>query len=337
MIEKIAGCLFGMALGDALGAPTEFLPVDVILRQFPPDGPRELPGNPARVTDDTQMAMAVGKALIQAPQPYQPQTLTPLLIQMFSDWYDDPENNRAPGVTCLQSIENLMDGQRWQDATTISSKGCGANMRVQPVGLLPVDPVTRAALAQFQAALTHGHPTGLAAADLTAWVIAYLMDDGEVNPLSGRLRTYAESQHRVYHYEWLDDLHKHALQFPTAEDYIEYGWNECLHLLDRLDDALETKDDQTDPSLLVGKGWIAEEAFATALYCFLLYPDDPVAVIRRAAVTSGDSDSIACIAGAFAGVYRGLSAFPESWVARIEYHDQLRRIASAIDRMWSLT
>ena len=34
-------------------------------------------------------------------------------------------------------------------------------MRAAPVGLVPgLTPQTRAALAQFQAALTHGHPTG---------------------------------------------------------------------------------------------------------------------------------------------------------------------------------
>ena len=32
---------------------------------------------------------------------------------------------------------------------------------------------------------------------------------------------------------------------------------------------------------------------------FLLFVDEPVTAIRRAACTSGDSDSIACLAGAF--------------------------------------
>jgi ADP-ribosylglycohydrolase len=334
MFEKIAGCLFGLASGDALGAETEFLTVESILRQFPPSGPLEPPGNPARVTDDTQMAIAVGKALMQAPRPYQPETFGRALTQAFSDWYIDPENNRAPGGTCLRSVKNLMTGLRWQEATDISSKGCGANMRVQPVGLLPVDPDMRAALAQFQAALTHGHPTGLAATDLTAWVIADLLNSGHINTLLERVRTYAESQSRVYHREWLGDLHTRATMFPTAEDYIEHGWNECLEMLDRVDDALVLMDRDTDPCLLIGKGWVAEEAFATALYCLLLYPNDPMAVMQRAAVTSGDSDSIACIAGAFAGTHQRLSSLPQDWLARIEYRDQLNEIATAINEMW---
>jgi ADP-ribosylglycohydrolase len=74
-ISRASGCLFGMALGDALGAETEFLSVPDIIKRFPPDGPRQLKGNPARVTDDTQMALAVARALINAERPLSAATL----------------------------------------------------------------------------------------------------------------------------------------------------------------------------------------------------------------------------------------------------------------------
>jgi ADP-ribosylglycohydrolase len=147
-----------MALGDALGAETEFLDVPGILRRFPPTGPQEPPGNPARVTDDTQMALAVGEALVAAPRPYSPDTLKDHLQRAFIDWYNSPDNNRAPGRTCMTACEHLIDGMEWREACVISSKGCGANMRVMPVGVLNVDAPIRAKIAQFQAAFTHGHP-----------------------------------------------------------------------------------------------------------------------------------------------------------------------------------
>jgi ADP-ribosylglycohydrolase len=337
MYDKIAGCLFGMALGDALGAETEFLNIKGILERFPPNGPQEPEGNPAKVTDDTQMALAVGEALLKAPRPYQAVTLMPILRQAYIDWYNDPENNRAPGVTCLDSVENLIRGDVWTEATNISSKGCGANMRVQAVGLLPDDEPTRAALAQFQAALTHGHPTGLAAADLTAWVIHDLLHDGDVHTLLERVRNYAKSQHKVYHSDWLGELYHRAYMFTTPKAYIAHGWDECLNKLVRLEEAVKVMDKYSDPCLATGGGWIAEEAFISALFCFLMYPDDPVAVIRRAAVTSGDSDSIACIAGAFAGAYNGLSSWSGEWIARIEYHQRLETLAKGIHAMYQPT
>lgn len=334
--ENILGCLYGMAFGDSLGADTEFLNMKGIREQFPPNGPQAPRGNPAKVTDDTQMALAVGKALTTAPYPYQPDSLGDAIRQAFIDWYHDPENNRAPGMTCMTSCENLIDGMEWKQATNISSKGCGANMRVQPVGCLNIGENTRAAIAQFQAAYTHGHPTGLAAADLTAYVIHHLGTGGKPENLPTGVREYAESQRDTYHTEWLGDLWMRAYMLPSDEEYIEHGWLECFGILDRLDKAIQKIDYDADPCKVMGRSWIAEEAFGTALYCFLMYPDDPAKVIQRAAFSSGDSDSIACIAGAFAGAYHGLSGWDTEWVERIEYRDDIRSLAEKLDAINTL-
>jgi ADP-ribosylglycohydrolase len=333
--QQASGCLFGLALGDALGAPTEFLRVDEILRRFPPNGPQEPPGSPALVTDDTQMTIAVGEALAAAPRPLTVATLEPPLRRAFVEWADSPENNRAPGPTCLRACAGLKAGLAWTAATVAGSKGCGANMRVAPVGLLSwerdaVDEPTRAALAQFQAALTHGHPTALAASDLTAAAIADLAAGGDPAGLPARLRAYARAQQPVYHADWLGTLWQRP-GVSTPAEFIARGWEECLDILDRLDAALRVADRASDPCLATGEGWVAEEAFGTGLLCFLLFPDDPVAALRRAAVTAGDSDSIACLAGAFAGAYHGLAAWPEAWVQRIEYRPALARLGALWD------
>jgi ADP-ribosylglycohydrolase len=335
--QRASGSLFGLAFGDALGARTEFLSFNEILRSFPPDGPLEPPGNPALVTDDKQMTLALGKALLKAARPYSAATLAEPLKEAFIEWNESPENNRAPGRTCMDACNRLAQGLDWQKATIMNSKGCGANMRVAPVGLIPADEdgvteETRAALAQFQAAFTHGHPTGLAAADLTAWAIADLVAGHEPSSLPRRLQTYALTQRNHYHETWLGPLWQQILIFDTPEEYIAHGWNECLHVLERLEQALQIKDRITDPCLQTGAGWIAEEAMATGLLCFLLYPDDPVAAIRHAAVSSGDSDSLACLTGAFAGAYHGLAAWPAEWLTRIEYREQLTTLGAAWDR-----
>jgi len=333
--QKASGCLFGMALGDALAAPTEFMSVEAILQRYPPGGPEAPKGNPSLVTDDTQMALAVGEALLETARPFTPNTLETNLRAAFVKWLVSPDNNRAPGRTCLTACEHLKAGMSWQASTVPSSKGCGANMRVAPVGLLTQerDQVTtdlRAAIAQFQSAVTHGHPTALAASDLTAFTVADLASGGDPGTLPQRLRAYATSQRHIYHQEWLGDLWQRP-GVASPESFIERGWDECIVILNRLDAALVSPDRESDPCLATGAGWIAEEAFGTGLLCFLLYPDDPVAAIRRAAVTSGDSDSIACLAGAFAGAYAGMPAWPEDWVRRIEYKDRLQKLGAAWD------
>ena len=94
-------------------------------------------------------------------------------------------------------------------------------MRVQPVGLLDIDSDSRAGLAQLQAALTHGHPTALAAADLTAFAIASLLEGASPARLPETLRSYAESQRAVYQTKWLGDLWKRSA--PSPEAYISHG------------------------------------------------------------------------------------------------------------------
>ncbi len=232
----------------------------------------------------------------------------------------------------MRACENLEAGMPWYEATVADFKGCGANMRVASVGLLPLgkDMTTRAAIAQFQAALTHGHPTALAAADLTAYTVAHLAHNSYPESLPRRLREYAMSQRTIYHAGWLGPLWRRS-GANSPEEFIARGWDECLRVLYRVDHALEKMDWGNDPCMATGAGWVAEEALATGLLCFLMFPEDPAEAIRCAALSSGDFDSIACLTGAFAGAYCGLSKWPEEWVECIEYRDRLAKLGEVWD------
>lgn len=328
MNTKIAGCLYGMAIGDALAAPVEFIRDTESIESYYTryefgGGSRTL-----SVTDDTQMALAVGEALMAAPRPYTAASIEPALRREFVWWMNSPDNNRAPGMTCMSACRRLGEGLPWEKSTVINSKGCGANMRVQPVGLLFGETAeTRAALAQFQAAMTHGHTTSLSASDLTAWTIHDLATGGNPATLTTRLIEYAHEQRNVYYHNWLGYLWQHG-GYQTAGTFIAQGWDECLQSLAQLQTAVEQGDRESDPCDATGEGWIAEEAFATGLLSFLLFVDEPVAALRRASVTCGDSDSIACFAGAFIGAYHGIEAFPQEWRDRIEYGDRLDALST---------
>jgi ADP-ribosylglycohydrolase len=325
-MRNASGTLFGLAYGDALGKPTEFQTYAEIIAVHGPDGPRTLTGNPALVTDDTQMTLAVGEGILAAGA-FTPEALEPAWREAFVAWASSPDNNRAPGMTCLRACGELAGGRAWTEASQINSKGCGANMRVAPVALVPgLSDDDIAGGAQLQAGLTHGHPTGLVASELTAYAIKLLRDGLEPTDLVSTLRARSGG----YRGDWLGDLWKRSTA-RSGEEFIALGWNECAAALDRVAEALAAGSFEGDPCLATGAGWVAEEALATALYCYLISPADPVAVVARGAASSGDSDSIACLAGSFAGAALGMSAWPASWPERIEYRDRLTRLGTTWD------
>jgi ADP-ribosylglycohydrolase len=88
--------------------------------------------------------------------------------------------------------------------------------------------------------------------------------------------------------------------------------------------------DEEEALTYLGEGWIGEEAVALALYCFLRYQDDYRATVLRGANTNGDSDSIACIAGAFSGAYVGKDGIPLRWLVKIEKSDYLADLAERL-------
>lgn len=337
--SRIAGCIFGAALGDALGAQTEFVRSQAeILERWPPFGPTEPSTNASNlfeVTDDTQMMLCVGRAATAEPgQVPEPRTFRKALIGEFVAWLNDPRNNRAPGNTCLDACERLAkltDVNAWTRATVFGSKGCGANMRVQAIGLLACSDETRAGLAQLQAAVTHAHPTALVASDVTAFALhAIATRTTRPDDLVETLLDYTNTQSGRYHARWLGNLWE-CTHEPSPEHFMERGSSEVASSLARLRDRLESPDrPDEDPADASGEGWIAEEALATSLYCFLRHQDDPHAAIQRAARSRGDSDTLACLAGSFAGAHCGAEAWRPDWVQRLEYSQELNQVVDAL-------
>ena len=300
MMNQVRGMLYGLALGDALGWPVEPLSLAQIRRTYGPQGILELP-EPALFTDDTQMTLAIAEALIEAGD-RDLERLMAAVSRRFVDWLRNPESYRAPGASCLHGAWQLARGLPWREAGKPDSKGCGAAMRVAPIGYLYQHDLSRLReVAAATALTTHRHP----AAELGAVVGAYLV--------------------------------KLALDRVPPGDFLRFLKDETLGLVTDFDEAflrLEQGLEMSDPEAAlrhIGEGWVAEEAVLVALYCFLQHPQDYLAAIRLAANTSGDSDSLACITGGISGAYLGEQALPSAWVARIEkaayLGDVARRLA----------
>jgi poly(ADP-ribose) glycohydrolase ARH3 len=173
LADRFAGCLLGLAVGDALGAPYEGLTgPDIFFRFGPPHVIVKNPsGDTLYYTDDTELMIGVAETLAECGTVDESR-----LVRAFAENYH-PERGYGQGARKI--IERMCRGTDWRAlAETIfpgGSFGNGAAMRVAPVGLLFVgdaDEVWRQARAS--ALPTHTHPVGIEGAQVLALAIALL-------------------------------------------------------------------------------------------------------------------------------------------------------------------
>ncbi|MBU0606314.1 MAG: ADP-ribosylglycohydrolase family protein [Armatimonadetes bacterium] len=329
--SRFAGCLLGGALGDALGAPIEFLSLNEIRARYGPHGLQEFVpayGRLGAITDDTQMTMFTAEGLLQAYQRGQERGIwdPPSMVHVaYLRWLrtqgqtsadplfheaqrggglsDLPELNerRGPGRTCLSAL--MSDHMGTVEHPLNNSKGCGGIMRIAPVGL-----ACRAGartppafdLGCEIAAITHGHPSGYLAAGTLAEIIAHIASHGELGQAI-----------------WL------ARQILQAQP----GHEECLAALDRALHAAESGEVSAEQVERLGEGWVAEEALAIAVYCALVALDFRHGICL-AANHSGDSDSTAALTGNLLGAKWGRDALPADLLDQLELRDTIERLAT---------
>lgn len=291
--ERAQAILFGLALGDALGWPTEFLKLPRIKAAYGPAGIIE-PPTPALYTDDTQMTIALAEGLLEAGVDADLDMQMESVGRWFVNWSHSADNNRAPGNTCMAGVRRYESGMAWRESGIANSKGCGSAMRVGAIGYLyQHDEARLREVAVASGIITHGHPAAVAASVGAAYLVKLALDGVPPREFARRLLAFTDG---------ISD------EFDGA--ILRVG-----HTLGWIDEEAALKH--------IGEGWVGEEAVALALYCVLRYPGDYTACVRRAANSDGDSDSIACIAGGIMGARLGLEAIPAAWRARCENADYL--------------
>ncbi len=217
-LDQARGVLFGLAVGDALGRPTEFLSLEAVKARYGPHGIQDLP-DPALFTDDTQMALAIAEALVQAGD-QDIETLMEAVKNEFILWAHSPENNRAPGRTCLEGIARMETGVHWSQSGIARSKGCGSAMRSAPIGLFyQHDPKKLRQVAHATGICTHGHPTADAACIGAAYLVKLALDQTPPNRMIPELLAFTEG---ISH-EFDQAIHKVEDCLPWEDE--EAAWS----------------------------------------------------------------------------------------------------------------
>jgi ADP-ribosyl-[dinitrogen reductase] hydrolase len=159
--SRARAAFLGLAIGDALGAPAEFMTSGEIAAKY--GLLKELVGGgwlrlkPGQTTDDTDMALCIARALVSNGG----WSLT-AIADNFAAWLKSRPVD--VGDTCRRGIRNYMLHGTLETPLNEWDAGNGAVMRMLPAALFTVgDEARMTECVVAQARLTHNHPLSDAA------------------------------------------------------------------------------------------------------------------------------------------------------------------------------
>ena len=301
--DRAAGALYGLAVGDALGMPTESLPrreivarYGPLLEEFQPGAPDQplAPGLPAgTVTDDTEQALLLARLIIGGKGEIDEEDFARQLLA----WEEDM---RARGSLSLlgpstkRALSALLAGTPLTETGRHGTTN-GAAMRVTPVGVATpagdLDLLLRRVVAASR--VTHNTGVALAGAAAVAAAVSAGVAGATVPEAVGAAVTAARRAAGLG--RWV----------AAADVAARITWATRLTTGRPASEVL----DQVD--VLVGTSLATQESVPAAFAMLAAAPDDPWLAVRLAASAGGDTDTIAAITGAIGGACHGAAAFPE--------------------------
>ncbi|TDD43749.1 type VII secretion system-associated protein [Saccharopolyspora elongata] len=334
--RRFIGSMLAGAIGDALGAPVEFYPVDQIRSRFGAMGVTEYDRageQPGEFTDDTQMTLFTLEGLIRghiatrSTGADSPLSAIQLAYQRWlhtqgyawmraagpftmshpkpNGWLIDQRDLfvvRSPNSSCITALREFasVGAPGTFERPINDSQDCGGVVRAAPVALWSDDPKQVFELAAATAALTYSQPNGYLPAGVLAVVVHRLLREETLE------EAVRQARELLVQYHGHEDTDR-ALQ--AAEELAKQGKPSPEELKDTL-----------------GGGWAGHEALAIAV-CAALSTDTVAAALMVAVNHSGDSDSTAAICGNIVGARYGSTALPGVWLRDLKQREIVETLA----------
>jgi ADP-ribosyl-[dinitrogen reductase] hydrolase len=296
MLSRFQGVILGVAVGDALAAPVQFLSPEEVQEHFVEV--RDMMGGgwlklrKGQFSSDTEMMLCVLESILESGTFSVDKGIDRLL-----KWYKT--RPKGIGKTTGESLKRLSKGEPWRTASSHvyskrnhSSAGNGAMLRSIPIALrYTFDCASLITLSADSAMITHADPLATSGVVLLNMMISRLLETEEKDP-------------RAYCIERL---------FGTQQ-------NVWKPILDEVD-YLEVED-------LIASGFVVD-TLQSALWCFLKadsFENAMVAAINR----GNDVCGLASVTGALAGAYYGVEKIPTRWLDALEHREALMSLAQRL-------
>ncbi|WP_409056609.1 ADP-ribosylglycohydrolase family protein [Streptomyces sp. SYP-A7185] len=301
LLDRGLGAFYGLALGDALGMPTQIMSRDDVVRVYGTvtgfeasrsDNPVSA-GMPAgAVTDDTDQAVIVARLLVEGGGHVDPTRFADALLSWEREMKAKGSFDLL-GPSTKAALDAVAGGADPKEAGRYGTTN-GAAMRVTPVGIaFAADPLPDFLDRVVESCqVTHDTNVGIAGAAAVAAAVSTGVAGGTLDEAFRAAISAAEAGARRGHWIAGADI---SARIAWARELVA-GLDEAA-ALDRI-------------VALIGTSVASQESVPAAFAVLALTGGDPWRSTLLAANLGGDSDTIGAIAGAVAGSVRGLSGLP---------------------------
>ncbi|MBW3013324.1 ADP-ribosylglycohydrolase family protein [Candidatus Woesearchaeota archaeon] len=305
--DRAVGCIIGAAVGDAIGAPTEYISSEDLSKYYGGRADKFMgpcPSSPCKhlsagqYTDDTQQLIALAESLVRK-RGFSMEDFGKKLAYWGKRNQDDFNFCRFPGGTSMRAAAKLLHGGDPRRTGSESARTCGSAMRVAPVGVMWYQDLENLVKVARQSSVpTHNSTVTRESCAAVAATIGYLMNG------------YSKEE-----------------AIEKALDHVEDN-----ELYERIRHAVSIKDKSISDAIKeIGTYEAAIETVPFAFYAFAKGADFRDVVAIGASACPGDTDSIACIAGSMAGAFYGYSGIPDDLKgSRLEDHDYLVQLGEQL-------
>ncbi|WP_435021730.1 ADP-ribosylglycohydrolase family protein [Tundrisphaera sp. TA3] len=343
-IDRVRGCLLGLAIGDALGGPLEGLGAQQIRAHYQlvtdyVDGARAWKKKPYRwrmpglYTDDTQQALALSDNLL-AHGRVDVRRLAEVYLDLATPEAGYAGAHRGVGRSFRQVLADLRRGVE-PHLTGQDSAGIGAAMRIAPVALyFPEDDDARHEAILSASLMTHRDVRSLAGAMAVAHGVRRLAS-GESRDPSFLFRVAADtarSEARIAADASLPVAsiagHGRAMSqaIAHAESLLDIPRERALAAL-----AEEANRHGAEPACRRATMGFPPACIPACFY-LLLTTESFEEAVTEVINLGGDADSTGAILGALAGAHYGIEAIPARWLAGLQNREGIEVRAEALAR-----
>lgn len=284
--DRIAGCMWGQTIGDALGLGTEFMSRDEVLHNYPEGllNYSQIGEGFGRWTDDTDMMLCIARAII-ADKDVKPKTI----VHNFKEWYKSSPVDIGVTTAKILSLYEYEDSPyevariMWERSGK-NNAGNGGVMRTSVVGLWNENVAENA---ERICRLTHADPRCIGSCVIISELINSLVwQDKELS---------------------FEDLLQIGEKYDgRIKPYLETARNGML-------EDFELDDEQTMGYTLKTMG--------CAVWC-LYHVENFVEGLLKVVNAGGDADTNATVACAVLGAKYGKKSIPEYYMQNLKRKDE---------------